>query len=94
MTGLRFPSLPLVFAFAYVKTQPARSRKKIMSNPPGQLRLSPATRAAQALRLIDAQTGAVVPGIDLATTFARDIYFNGRKECVTLYPPRLQPRSA
>jgi cystathionine gamma-synthase len=34
--------------------------------------LSPATRAAQALRLIDPRTGAVVPGIEPATTFARD----------------------
>jgi cystathionine gamma-synthase len=34
--------------------------------------VSPATRAAQALRRIDARTGAVVPAIELASTFARD----------------------
>ncbi|MHA3914595.1 trans-sulfuration enzyme family protein [Halovulum sp. GXIMD14793] len=34
--------------------------------------VSPSTRAAQALRLIDERTGAVVPGIELASTFARD----------------------
>ncbi|MEM9792802.1 MAG: PLP-dependent aspartate aminotransferase family protein [Pseudomonadota bacterium] len=33
--------------------------------------LSPATRAAQALRLISESTGAVTPGIELASTFAR-----------------------
>jgi cystathionine gamma-synthase len=34
--------------------------------------LSPATRAAQALRLIDARTGGVAPAIELSSTFARD----------------------
>lgn len=34
--------------------------------------LSPATRAAQALRQIDPRTGAVTPAIELASTFARD----------------------
>ena len=34
--------------------------------------LSPATRAAQALRHIDPATGAIVPPIDLSSTFARD----------------------
>jgi cystathionine gamma-synthase len=34
--------------------------------------LSPATRAAQALRIIDPVTGAVVPGIEPASTYARD----------------------
>ncbi|MEO1293154.1 MAG: cystathionine gamma-synthase, partial [Pseudomonadota bacterium] len=34
--------------------------------------LAPATRAAQALRRIDAGTGAIVPGIEPASTFARD----------------------
>ncbi len=43
-----------------------------MSQPPSNLSLSPATRAAQALRLIDPRTGAVTPGIELASTFARD----------------------
>ncbi len=32
---------------------------------------APSTRAAQALHLIDEATGAVVPGIELASTFAR-----------------------
>jgi cystathionine gamma-synthase len=36
------------------------------------LSLSPATRAAQALGRLDPATGAVVPAIELATTFARD----------------------
>ena len=35
-------------------------------------RLSPATRAAQALHRIDERTGAVVPGIEPASTFTRD----------------------
>ena len=39
---------------------------------PKQLRLSPATRAAQALHSLDERTGAVVPGIELSSTFARD----------------------
>jgi cystathionine gamma-synthase len=34
--------------------------------------LSPATLAAQANHLIDGRTGAVVPALDTATTFARD----------------------
>lgn len=34
--------------------------------------LSPATRAAQALRMIDEVTGAVVPPLDLSSTYARD----------------------
>jgi cystathionine gamma-synthase len=41
--------------------------------------LSPATRAAQALRRIDTSTGAVVPPIDLATTFARDADYAARQ---------------
>lgn len=43
-----------------------------MQKPPKQLNLSPATRAAQALHMIDERTGSVVPAIDLASTFARD----------------------
>lgn len=39
---------------------------------PSQLNLSPATRAAQALHFINAQHGGVVPGIEPASTFARD----------------------
>ncbi len=43
-----------------------------MSKSPSQLNLAPATRAAQALHAMDSRTGAVVPGIELASTFARD----------------------
>jgi cystathionine gamma-synthase len=43
-----------------------------MPQPTSNLSLSPATRAAQALRLIDPRTGAVTPAIELASTFARD----------------------
>ncbi|MBL4807024.1 MAG: PLP-dependent transferase [Rhodobacteraceae bacterium] len=43
-----------------------------MDRPPRQLKLSPATRAAQALRHIDETTGSIVPVIDLSTTYARD----------------------
>lgn len=39
---------------------------------PSQLALSPATRAAQALRHFDPRTGAITPGIELSSTFARD----------------------
>ncbi|MBP7002525.1 PLP-dependent aspartate aminotransferase family protein [Amaricoccus sp.] len=40
---------------------------------------SPATIAAQALRRIDPRTGAVVPGIELASTFARDEGYAARQ---------------
>lgn len=43
-----------------------------MSKSPSQLNLAPATRAAQAMHAMDSRTGAVVPGIELAATFARD----------------------
>ncbi len=43
-----------------------------MPESPSQLRLSPATRAAQALHSLNPQTGAVVPDIALSSTFARD----------------------
>ncbi|WP_456388217.1 trans-sulfuration enzyme family protein [Profundibacter sp.] len=43
-----------------------------MSNPPSQMNLSPSTRAAQAMHSMDQRTGAVVPGIELASTFARN----------------------
>lgn len=39
---------------------------------PSQLSLSPATRAAQALRRIDPHSGAITPAIELSSTFARD----------------------
>lgn len=43
-----------------------------MPKMPSQLNLSPATRAVQAMHIMDDRTGAVVPGIELASTFARD----------------------
>lgn len=51
-----------------------------MDRSPSQPRLSPATRAAQALRHIDARTGAVTPGIELSSTFARDADYAPRQE--------------
>ncbi len=39
---------------------------------PSRRPLSPATRAAQALRHVDAFSGGVTPAIDLSSTFARD----------------------
>ncbi len=44
--------------------------------------LHPATRAAQALRRIDPRTGAVVPGIEPATTFARDADYAPRQRYI------------
>ncbi len=46
---------------------------------PRQLKLSPATRAAQALRHIDSETGAVTPSIQQSSTFARDEEYEVRK---------------
>ncbi len=43
-----------------------------MTRTPTQLSLSPATRAAQALRHIDVRTGGVSPAIELSATFARN----------------------
>jgi cystathionine gamma-synthase len=43
-----------------------------MADQPSPRPLAPATRAAQALRHVDARTGAVTPSIELSTTFARD----------------------
>lgn len=40
--------------------------------------LSPATRLAQALRFVDAQTGAIIPAIHPAATYARDAQHNLR----------------
>ena len=51
-----------------------------MADPEGPRHL-PATLAAQALGRIDLRTGAVVPGIEPATTFLRDTdggYATGR----------------
>ena len=42
--------------------------------------LSPATRAAQALRVIEERTGAVTPGIALSSTFARDENYAVRQD--------------
>jgi cystathionine gamma-synthase len=53
-----------------------------MPRVPTQPPLSPATRAAQALRLIDPRTGAVTPGIDLATTFARNEDYKPRQSYI------------
>lgn len=53
-----------------------------MSKTPGQLSLSPATRAVQALHAMDERTGAVVPSIDLATTFARDGDYQPRQSYI------------
>jgi cystathionine gamma-synthase len=47
--------------------------------PASQRPLSPATRAAQALRRIDARTGAITPAIELASTFARDADYAARQ---------------
>lgn len=43
-----------------------------MSKPPRQLNLAPATRAAQAMHAMDERTGAVVPEIQLSSTYARN----------------------
>jgi len=45
-------------------------------------RPAPATRAAQALRHIDPTTGAVVPGIELASTYARDADYAPRQSYI------------
>jgi cystathionine gamma-synthase len=44
--------------------------------------LSPATRVAQALGRIDPRTGAIVPGIEPATTFARDAEYGARQSYI------------
>ncbi|NNU80483.1 PLP-dependent transferase [Halovulum dunhuangense] len=44
--------------------------------------LSPATRAAQALRHIDPVTGSVTPAIDLSSTFARDADYAPRQRYI------------
>jgi len=50
-----------------------------MPTPPKQLNLSPATRAAQALHIIDERTGAISPMIDLSSTYARDENYDPRQ---------------
>jgi cystathionine gamma-synthase len=44
--------------------------------------LSPATRVAQALGHVDPVTGAVVPGIELSTTYARDADYAARQSYI------------
>lgn len=53
-----------------------------MTKLPSQLQLSPATRAAQALHRINEVTGAVVPDIALASTFARDADYTPRQSYI------------
>lgn len=53
-----------------------------MTRPPSQMSLSPATRAAQALRMIDPVTGSVTPVIDLSSTFARDEAYAPRQSYI------------
>nr|MBA3325559.1 PLP-dependent transferase [Paracoccaceae bacterium] len=53
-----------------------------MTRLPSQRPLSPATRAAQALRHIDARTGAVTPAIELSSTFARDAEYAPRQSYI------------
>lgn len=53
-----------------------------MTDTPRQLSLSPATRAAQALRHIDRVTGGVTPAIEFSTTFARDAEYNPRQSYI------------
>jgi cystathionine gamma-synthase len=53
-----------------------------MQKPPKQLNLSPATRAVQALHIIDERTGAVSPMIDLSSTYARDENYDPRQSYI------------
>ncbi len=53
-----------------------------MSKPPSQLNLSPATRAVQAMHSLNEETGAVVPGIELSSTFARNSDYELRDDYV------------
>lgn len=53
-----------------------------MQKPPEQLKLSPATRAVQALHMIDERTGAVSPMIDLSSTYARDEEYAPRQSYI------------
>ncbi len=53
-----------------------------MDRSPRQLKLAPATRAAQALRHIDEKTGAVTPAIELSSTYARDDQGEGRQDYI------------
>jgi len=53
-----------------------------MQKPPRQLKLSPATRAAQALHRIDERTGSISPAIDLSSTFTRDENYDPRQSYI------------
>ncbi|MBL4873277.1 MAG: PLP-dependent transferase [Rhodobacteraceae bacterium] len=53
-----------------------------MPKQPKQLNLSPATRAAQALHMIDERTGAISPMIDLSSTYARDENYDPRQSYI------------
>ncbi|MHA1128552.1 MAG: PLP-dependent transferase, partial [Alphaproteobacteria bacterium] len=53
-----------------------------MNKPPRQMNLAPATRAAQAMHIIDERTGAVIPAIDLSSTYARDENYEPRQSYI------------
>jgi cystathionine gamma-synthase len=53
-----------------------------MTSPSRHPPLSPATRAAQALRHVDGRTGGVTPAIDLSSTFARDEDYAPRRSYI------------
>ncbi len=53
-----------------------------MPRPTNAPPLAPATRVAQALRMIDPVTGSVTPAIDLASTFARDDAYAPRQSYI------------
>ncbi|MEO1920038.1 MAG: aminotransferase class V-fold PLP-dependent enzyme, partial [Paracoccaceae bacterium] len=53
-----------------------------MEKPPKQLKLSPTTRAVQALHAIDEATGALSPMIDLSSTYARDDEYAPRQSYI------------
>lgn len=53
-----------------------------MDKPPKQMKLAPATRAVQALHMIDEVTGAISPMIDLSSTYARDADYAPRQSYI------------
>lgn len=53
-----------------------------MNKPPRQMNLAPATRAAQAMHIIDDRTGAIIPAIDMASTYARDENYEPRQSYI------------
>jgi cystathionine gamma-synthase len=52
-----------------------------MAKPSNQ-KLSPVTRAAQALQFLDPETGAVTPPIQTTSTYARDENYENRKDYI------------